>query len=788
MARIKRTRSNIFIDEAPENITKEEKTAFANKVEAVLPNGFSGSYADAERAIQMSQSSKSLEAVQGQTISSGAPPESPNQIMDSSQVLQAGMDPSQAMNMSREEQQQMLASQQPEQAGLPQTTLGGTLGGMIHEAGPTAVAGAAGLALGGLPGAGLGMASVAVTDLLTPAITNFMNERGMNELDSKESVAKILSAVGIEDADTKAEEFFKSGARGVKEAAQFIGAGLLAQVGTPIIGELTRLQQGGAALTAGKIKQLVGGFGSEIGAESGHEGAMALSEKVKFLSGPKTSAILDVAMTLGGAVVGDMSLSNTVDLVENVSKLIKTKNMSIPDAIQEVLTAGKAQGVDILTSDFDPTGNRAALDQQAVRERISGGTRELRSPAELQRENMIDRLADEYNVNRNTKVSEELDKVNADFWAKRDGEWSAASNKRDEVYAAMDEVGGEVSTPKTLELIDNMRARLVEGDNKKMQPLIEELTNWEGMLSNKSLSTLEDHREYIGQIFKDPNIITLKNKTTNKEKKEIYRMLREEMGEHIQANGTDGDFKKYEDAMAELSTLSDDLKKAGIPAIMNSRGSSITAIKNSLFNESPEEVKKIYQRLTPEGQANARSALITKMLEESKTLGKLSPNQFAMKLKDYGGQRGILFDAADNSHLESIQLLLERTAKDQANYLESTMIPGEGMPGFSRAIAGIVLKNPVLGIGGLLGAAASRGWVVRQLEKPAARDAILKYRSIPAAKRASTEGDEALKRLGEIIRGYANEQADQEEGLTSDAPAPVQDNIPQTNAPAVLTR
>jgi len=624
----------------------------------------------------------------------------------------------------------------------PETTVGGVFGGILRELGPTAAAGIAGLLIGGPVGAGVAIISVGITDLITPYITKFLNDRGMKQLDSKEAASELFTKMGIEKPDTKVEELFASGARGAKEVAQIISGGVIAQFGTPVVGVGNLLQESGKVVAAAPGKQVVGEIGAALGAMGGQEAAE------KFFP---DNEIMAVVTPLLGSLAGDMTATGIAGIADKVRELMTANKMDLPSAAAEAVRIAKANKVPVLLDDFTPTTAKG-VSRRAKRE-TSTALKELRKQQDPARTSMVQRYIDSNDLPEGSTVRKEVQNAANDYLTKHDADWKAAVTCKNEILDAFPDTY-IVDTSKTVDMINEIVEEISAGGDAGMQPILNKLYNWREMIQNKNLNQLEVHRETIGGFWTDKEMAGLKTTSTKKKINDIYISVRKDMGEFIKANGSAWISAKYEDTMSTLSTLSKEFSEAGTAAILKSRKAPMKAVKNAIFNEDPEIVRNIYKKLTPNGQASMRAAVIDQMIDNSTNQGELSPNAWAKQIKKFAGQNGVII-SGDVDHLEAMKLVLDQTKRADIVTLAKEQLPFSEITGVTRGISALFMAKPVQTLSAMLGVTAARGWVIKQMESPRMRDLLLKYRAMPEAARASTRGQEALKRMGEVVRGYA---------------------------------
>lgn len=742
---------------------------------------------------------------------------------------------------------------------MPSTGKGLTDAFMREAGGPLAATGAGALAgsvvpgLGTVAGAGLGLASYGVTELLSPAVKKIIERLGGSAMDVNELENAIADSLGMKNPEdyTPAEKLVQAGTQGAVEAGKFIsGANLIGQAGQLIPGAqalqginpaylpFTNPANFAEALTRG-AQTLTAMPGTQVASEA--VSSMAAEGGRQFAESRDWGPILTAVTSLGAGVLGDLSTSAIMDLAGMTRDLMRAKNIDVPEAAQEIINQAKARGVDMLLSDFKPS-SVSASDRRTMRELFSRGTRGMRYDVQQpQRERLVENLASEFGVDANDPdLYKHLEDVASSFYKKRDAEFSAANTVKEEIIDRLSETGQDVDVSDTIKYIDNEIARLANSGSRVFRPIRENVDRWAAAVANgdsaflrdeakdllgknnriiddvakkldnwansidegrnldfirdeidqirtvgpntykpvinellkrkavlegKDLRQLELERESLRGIFSSEALENIRSEGDTV-MNNVYKSLRGDMDKYIGQYGDAGDLEKFEEAMGELKTLTDDFTAEGIQDLMANRKTPSKTIEKILINSNPDVIRELYRRLPPEGQSAARSAMIAKMLEDYTKVGReaKSPTALAANIKKYAGQHGVLFSQEDGVHLETIGKILDRTSRSEREFLVKDLYPGEGLPGVTRLVTGVVARNPITAIPALLATASGRGWVIRQMEKPELRDLMLKYDSLPGRRASSLEGDEILKRMSEILSGYAQAEERSQQG------------------------
>lgn len=650
-----------------------------------------------------------------------------------------------------------------------------------QEAGPMALAAGVGFALGG-PG-------VAAVLGLTGKAADMLNEKmDLNAHSSLDAGRALLEAAGVDgDPEDVWERIAAKAGMGVDETITMIlggqafkAAGAAMKTATTAPKAVQTIGSGinklGNLLTSKATTQIVGGAGSGAGSQGGLEVADMAN------MGPVGSLF----MSLGGGILGDITATQATDIINFISNTAKASGNDMAIETKRFIDNAKAEGVDAVLDDFLPVG-QVAKDKQVIRE-VYSGTQAIRGDVQNpQRIAAVRNIISEYGIDiADPKVKPILEKVTEDFNTSR-GEFKDALNTRKwGVIKKLSSPDAPVPTNRTNALIEESLAKLEKENIPGNQAIEQKLREWQIRLSDiqnlpqqgasvlpqdKSLETIESIREAMGTGFKSPDgtVIDGSQKISNK----LYGALREDMSDYVLKEGGEDASSTFESAMSGLEDLVKDLKNSSIKALTESENTSLDAIQAIIAQGDSDAMRILYKRLTPQGRANAQSAVIAQVVEDMmvkvplSTTGErmFSPNTFADKVRKYGGENGVLFSGEDSAHLNGLAKVLDDTRRAEKGGLLQDVGVLEGMDdiqGVKRLVTGIVARNPLTTIPTLIMAKATKGTAYKMMEQQPFRDLLIKYNALPDKSRLAFEGTEILKRMAEMARGYFNAEADKE--------------------------
>jgi hypothetical protein len=209
---------------------------------------------------------------------------------------------------------------------------------------------------------------------------------------------------------------------------------------------------------------------------------------------------------------------------------------------------------------------------------------------------------------------------------------------------------GSVNVIRAVSAIDEQIAILSRLRSDQVGPIIERLRDWRGALlgektvkgpngrnmvvqEGQSLENIELLRKQIGQSFESADLASVKQ-LGQKSLNLIYGPLKEDMRTFIQKFGNRNDVKKFDIANTRLSEMAGELDNSLFKRVLSKGEVTPETISSMLFSKKPSDVKLLFKNLDAAGQANARTAIITKMFKDSVNAnGGVSPDVFKNQIK-----------------------------------------------------------------------------------------------------------------------------------------------------------
>jgi hypothetical protein len=541
-------------------------------------------------------------------------------------------------------------------------------------------------------------------------------------------ISSILDNLGLPEPETTAERI--SGA---------ITSGMSAGGGSVVVAKnlakvLTGLSQKVSQIMATAPTAQVVGSGTGAG------------------SGQTTAELgYNPVVQLGASLVGGLAGGRAANV----------KTTPISQTVKNTVKDAETAGVPVLTSDVRPPTTFAGKWLQKTTESIPIlGTGGVRSAQQDLRAEAVQNLARSFGVNLGDDV-DTISAVTQDLLRRRGSQLKQYTGLKSSVIESEQlRNAGSVNVIRAVSAIDEQIAILSRLRSDQVGPIIERLRDWRGALlgektvkgpngrnmvvqEGQSLENIELLRKQIGESFESADLASVRQ-LGQKSLNLIYGPLKEDMRTFIQKFGNRNDVKRFDIANTRLSEMAGELDNSLFKRVLSKGEVTPETISSMLFSKTPSDVKLLFKNLDAAGQANARTAIITKMFKDSVNAnGGVSPDVFKNQIKKMSEQLGIFFNQRDLQSVEGLGRILALTQRaSQANLLPPTgamlQIP----------IIGGLLTQTFGGVGAGVVAAGSLGALARIIESPAVRNILIK---LPKIKSGSPQEAELLKRLDDII-------------------------------------
>jgi len=585
----------------------------------------------------------------------------------------------------------------------PETTAAGLAGAATRGAGPYA----ASLAVGP-EGPAVVAGFKLIGDPLTDGLNSILDHLGVDpkyhQISPSGALNLLMDKLGVSKPRTTAER--------VTQAAAETGANALGTVGLG--------QQLVKQAAPGTLKAAAGNLLAQNPTQQvvGAATAGASSETAKEMGfGPTGQTIAGVAGgLLGGSLAQPRTLKNAYQL---------------DTAVQNA----EGLGIKPMTSDVLPPDTFASKWLQTAGEKIpfvgTGATRRAQQATRVQ---AVKDLLTEYGAG---DVAQASDNVMADLLAKRGSDLTKYTVMKSDVVGKLANAG-PVDVTRTVGEIDNQIAKLTALKTDAVKPVIDRLTDWKTAIQGQDLGNIETLRKQIGQAFQAPELTSVRD-IGEKALTAIYNPLKEDIGSYIKTAGGTPDYNKWMVANQRLSQMSGELKNDTLRGVLQRGEQTPEVVQKMLFSQKPSDVAALSRNLTPQGQANARMAVLSKALEKAGGADNLSVDKFTNEVKRLGAPVGVLFKGADEQRLQGLVRALDLTRRASV----AANVPQNGMQAVPILAVDLLSKT----LGGPMGAtagAATVGGLARLYESAPVRNLLMK---LPIVKPGSAEEGAIFKRL-----------------------------------------
>lgn len=610
-----------------------------------------------------------------------------------------------------------------------ETTATGVAGAVTRGLAPVATGAAAG-ALLGLPFAGVGAVPGAVAGAATGAILSVVGDPVVSSINSlfgtkytlpTDAMEDLLTRVGVAEPRTAAERIVQTTAAGAGGAGGIAALGR--QVQTAAAGPVAR--EVGRTLAAQPVVQIAGGAGG--GAAGGAAREMELG------------AGGEIAASLVGGIAGARAAASRPGVMAR---------QPLPPEIAQA----EREGIRLLTSDISPPRTFISKSLQAGGERVPfAGTGGLREAQQTERIEAVRNVLRDFGADDFAKLS---DNVMADLATKRSADIGKYTQSKKEVINRLANKG-TVPVPRALQAIDDQIADLTRRRTEGSDEAVERLQQIKTDLQNRDLFQIEAYRQdELAKIFMDdparPMSIAARD-AGEKALRAVYGPVREDMVDFIKKTGERRDVDKFVIANKRLSDTANDMRNASIKTLLLKGDVKPEVIQRLLFQGKPSEVRALYSKLTPQGRATARAAILAKAGQDATTEvaeGKIvSPDRFANNVKKMGDSVGVFFTGDDMKRVEGLTRVLNITKRAS----EAGVVTPTGQQ-LIPIVAVDVISSTFGGPMGATVAAGTVGGLARIYESAPVRNLLLQ---VARSKPGSKEEAALAKRLLSTIQTQA---------------------------------
>lgn len=673
----------------------------------------------------------------GQAALTAAPSTAPTANMLPDPVLEAyrsgRMNPQERADLERDVASGLVGVPEGFQLGQPIATGQGLMGAVTRGLAPIATGAAIGAAagapfagIGAVPGAIAGAGAAGLATFVADPIVGAVNSLfGTQYTMPTQAMEDLLTRAGVAKPKSEAERILQSAVTGAAGAGGLASAGRAIQTAAAPA-SVTR--EVGRQLGAQPVAQVAGGAGAGAAGAGAREAELG------------TGA--ELAASLVGGVAGGVAGQRAT--------MPRTTGARQP--LPPEIAQAESERIRLLTSDVRPPRTFPEKILQTAGERVPFvGTSGMRQAQQVERIDAVRNVLRDFGADDVANLSDDVMK---DLATKRIKDIQKYTKAKKEVIDRLSNKG-IVPVTQASQAIDDQIAILTRRRTEGSDEAIERLKQIKDDLKDRDLFQLEAYRQdELAKIFMDdparPMSIAARD-AGEKALRAVYDPLRKDMTDFIKQVGERRDVDKFMVSNKRLSETASDMRNASLKSVLLKGDVKPEVIENLLFRGKPSEVRALYSKLTPQGRATARAAILAKAGKDATVDvaegSVISPDRFANNVKKMGDSVGVFFTGDDLKRIEGLIRVLNITKRAT----EAAAAPATGV----QAVPFIIVDTLSSTFGGPAGATVAAGTVgglARIYESAPVRNMLLQ---MSKAKPGSAEEAALAKRLLSTIQTQA---------------------------------
>jgi len=422
-----------------------------------------------------------------------------------------------------------------------------------------------------------------------------------------------------------------------------------------------------------------------------------------------------------------------------------------------IVQAGKDSGIPVLTTDVLPPKTFAAKTAQQTGEKIPvAGTGGIRQAQQEMREQAVSDVSEKYSQFSYSDIVESLK-------TQKGKVKKAAGDVLEKIGVRLDKVG-VIPMTNTAMAIEKANAILTKPGVMKSTGALHDtpdeiLDNLKRTMdeSPQTFTTLKENRTAFREIVKGADKAERSQMTSRGKAalQSVESAMKKDMDSFAKTNLTDVNYSAWQQANKRYAEEAINMTKTRLKNVLDKGDVTPENVSTMLFSKKPSEVRLLYKSLTDEGRANARSAIISKVISDLNSgASTVTPNSFATSMNKMGLQVDEFFKGEEKRMLNGLIKVLNSTRRAQDAAI--TTPTGQQMIGAGTLAAMAVDPISTIGIGGTLGSFS------RLYESAPVRNALLRLDSIP---KGSTRYDKALAEVISILTAGAQTAREQTQGM-----------------------
>ncbi len=401
-------------------------------------------------------------------------------------------------------------------------------------------------------------------------------------------------------------------------------------------------------------------------------------------------------------------------------------------ADSELVDAGTAAGIPILTTDALPPRTFAQRNLQSLSEKVPvAGTGPVRLKQQEARQAAVDKFTEDYGVFDDAVIVRSL-KENSDRVKRAAGAVLQSAEQKIQGEVRADRTVGAVIT--AFEELN--KKGVISTDSKTVQDLRELFAT---LQTPQTFSTLKENRTLFREITEAVDPAGRSQLPSNAKRlfSEINARMTADLTNAARQNLTPKEFAKWRKANAVYANEAKTLTRTRIKNVLDVGDVTPEKVNNLLFSRNRSDLELLHRSLTPEGRRNARASIISSIAEKlNARRDGLTPDTFTNAVKANQKQIDVFFRGSERRRLDGLMKALDATRR--AQQAEASPPTGQTVLG-ALGLAGLVTDPTSTLVTG-----ATLGGIARVLESPVVRDGLITLGSVP---RGSTRFEQALRQV-----------------------------------------
>lgn len=498
----------------------------------------------------------------------------------------------------------------------------------------------------------------------------------------------------------------------------------------------------------GAIGDLTGRLTPEQAQQLSQQYAEAVTRAPKTEAGQRQLAALSEALSVLPPVLGVATPLQAVGAGQAVGRTAQAAGIRAPSMPKPAIQQGADEAVafaeqnklPLTTSDIIPPTSGVGRATQVIGEQTPFvGTGGLRGKQQEARVGILQKLKDETPEISDEALSKSLiDSVNS---------YKSTIGKR---YNDIAQRMGDRKFPidNTIKAIDSELESLTQGGKIQDKATIAALQEIkDNLLSSdgQSFRVMRDNRTFMRENLKSDKPSTQADRVIDR----VYNAMTDDIQSAVKSTLGDEAAFKLKQADKLFATEINTQKKTKLKNALLKGDVKPEEATKVLFSNSPSDVRELYAALDNNGRANARAAIINKMLEKANE----SPDKFLSEANRYKSQYGTFFKGAERAKLDGMIAYLEATRRAS----KATVDTPTGQRNIPFVVAGGAGADIAGGGGAITATIGTIAGLSRLYESRPVRNALIK---LSKAKPSDPNYEKLYLAADAAIKSQAGQQSE----------------------------